>query len=43
MNGIKDYLKKLKKDRFIEQINIYLNDHPESKLKELNNLEVYQN
>ncbi|MFW5961391.1 MAG: DUF6079 family protein [bacterium] len=42
MNGIKDYLKKLKGDRFIEQINIYLNDHPESKLKKLNNLEVYQ-
>ena len=42
MNGIKDYLKKLKGDRFIEQINIYLNKNPESKLKELNNLEIYQ-
>lgn len=42
MNGIKDYLKKLKGDRFIEQINIYLNEHPDSKLKALNNLEVYQ-
>ncbi|CCU78665.1 hypothetical protein HSACCH_00804 [Halanaerobium saccharolyticum subsp. saccharolyticum DSM 6643] len=42
MNGIKEYLKKLKGDRFIEQINIYLNKQPESKLKELNNLEVYQ-
>lgn len=42
MNGIKEYIEKLKEKRFIEQIDIYLEKNPNSKLKEIKNLEVYQ-
>lgn len=42
MNGIKEYIEKLKEKRFIEQIDIYLEKNPYSKLKEIKNLEVYQ-
>jgi hypothetical protein len=42
MAGIKEYIEKLKGKRFIEQINIYLEKQPESKLGQLKNIEVYQ-
>lgn len=42
MDGIKEYIEKLKGKRFIEQIDIYLEKNPQSKLKEINNMEIYQ-
>ena len=42
MAGIKEYIEKLKGKRFIEQINIYLEKQPESRLRQLKNIEVYQ-
>ncbi|MFW6312206.1 MAG: hypothetical protein ACOC1K_08250, partial [Nanoarchaeota archaeon] len=42
MAGIKEYMKKLKGKRFIEQVDVYLEKNPESCLREIKNIEVYQ-
>lgn len=42
MAGIKEYIDKLKAKRFIEQIDIYLQKNPDSKLRQIKKLEIYQ-
>jgi hypothetical protein len=42
MAGIKEYIKKLKGKRFIEQIDVYLEKNPDSQLREIKNIEIYQ-
>ncbi len=40
-SGIKKYFKKLKSDNYQEQINLYLEENPESKLNLLSDIEPY--